>query len=579
MNPYFDLGSHSWHITTSSAEAQIWFDRGLNWCFGFNHEEGLNCFQKVLQHDPQCAMGHWGIAYAAGPFYNMPWCDFSAQEIAQCTKMCCDNVSQSRALIANAASISALEVELINALAARFQCPHGVSAEQFAAWDDAYADAMRKVYQKFPHDQNVAALFAEAMMNRTPWQLWNVKTDQPTDGADTLECLAVLDKAINHTKAQAKTQAKTPAKTQAKTQAKTLLTPQHQAILHLHIHCLEMSPWPERALESADTLGSLCTDAGHVIHMAGHIYILCGLYQDAKRVSEGAIQADRKYLEYAGPYNFYTSSRCHDLHLMIYACLFLGQFAPAMQATDEMCASLSRDVLEIKERPQLAITLEGYYSMKMHVLVRFGKWQKILDTPMPECAKLYCVSTSMQHYARVVSYAALGQIAQAERERTRFYESLANIADERKFFNNRALATLEIAEHMLNGELEYHKGNHAEAFKYLRTSVRLDDNLAYSEPWPWMHPPRHALGALLIEQGHYQEAESVYRTDLGLNNELQRCSQHPNNVWALHGLAECLRQRDGNNKNSELAEITAKLDLAMANTDVPITASCCCRKH
>ena len=511
----------------------------------------------MLRYDPNCAMAYWGIAYAAGPFYNMPWRDFSLEEITRCTKFCFDNIRSARSLVSNAAIV---EVDLINALAARFRCDHGVVLEEFDAWDDAYAEAMREVYQKFPQDLDVMALFVEAMMTRTPWKLWNVKTDQPADGADTLECLAVLDKAIDQARVQG--------------------IPQHPAILHLHIHCLEMSPAPDTALESANTLRGMRTDAGHITHMSGHIYVLCGLYEEAKRVSTDAILADRKYLDYAGPYNFYTSSRCHDLHLMIYTCMFMGQFAPAMQATDEMCAMLSRDVLEIKGRPYLAMTLEGYYSMKMHVLARFGKWQQIIDTPMPECSNLYCVSTSMQHYARGVGYASLGQIACAERERACFYESLANIPDDRKFFNNRALTILAIAENMLNGELEYHKGNYADAYKFLRDSVRLDDNLAYSEPWAWMHPPRHALGALLLEQGHYEEAESVYRTDLGLNNELQRSGQHPDNVWALHGLAECLlRRRPKNKPGDELDKITVKLGMAMAKTDIPITSSCCCRKN
>ncbi|WP_424946200.1 tetratricopeptide repeat protein [Candidatus Spongiihabitans sp.] len=565
MTPYFDLGGHTRPITTSSSEAQIWFDRGLNWCFAFNQEEGVHCFQKALQHDPDCAMAYWGIAYAAGPFYNMPWCDFCPQEITRCTKFCFDNITGARSLVSNVSKVTSVEAGLINALAARFQCAHGVAPEEFDAWDDAYAEAMRQVYQKFPQDLDVAALFVEAMMTRTPWRLWNVKTDQPADGADTLECLAVLDQALAQVKAQD--------------------LPQHPAILHLHIHCLEMSPAPQRALESANMLRGMCPEAGHILHMPGHIYVLCGLYAQAKVISEDAIQADRKYLDYAGPYNFYTSSRCHDLHLIIYTCMFMGQFAPAMQATDEMCATLSRDVLAIKGRPYLAMTLEGYYSMKMHVLVRFGKWRQIIDTPLPQCPHLYCVSTAMHYYAKTIAHATLGQIARAERERACFYDSLANIPDERKFFNNRALTILEIAQNMLNGELEYHKGNYADAFQYLRDSVRLDDNLAYSEPWAWMHPPRHALGALLIEQGHYDEAESVYRTDLGLNNELQRCSQHPDNVWALHGLAECLRQRRQKNqpgdhdKNNEWDEITVKLGRAMAKTDIPITSSCCCRKN
>ncbi len=551
MNNYFDLGGHSRSISTSSPEAQIWFDRGLNWCYGFNPEEGVKCFYKALEHDARCAMAYWGIAYGSGPFYNLPWRDLGQQEISQCTKVCFDSIQTARSLCIG---ISDVEIDLIDALSTRFQSDRCVSLEQFNDWDDAYADAMRAVYHKYPEDLDVAALFVDAMMTRTPWKLWNVNTGQPPDGADTMECLSVLDKAISRMRESG--------------------SAPHPAILHLHIHCLEMSPMPEKALESADALETLCPDAGHLVHMPSHIYVLCGLYERARVVSEGAIRVDRKYLKYAGPYNFYTSARCHDLHMMMLACMFLGRFQAAIQAAEELCETLPQDVLEVEGQPFLAMLLEGYYSTKTHVLVRFGKWQEIIDMPMPQNPALYCVSTAMQHYARVISLAALGQIEQANSERGNFHQSLKMIPKDRKFFNNPALDILAVAENMLNGELEYHKGNHHQGFEYLRKSVQLCDNLAYSEPWAWMHPPRHALGALLIQQGHYAEAEEVYRTDLGLNNKLDRCHHHPDNVWALHGLAECLRQR---NETNELRTVTTKLDAVMANSDFAITSSCCCR--
>lgn len=552
IDRYFDLGAHGRPITTSSPEAQLWFDRGLNWCFGFNQEEGVACFEKALEYDPDCAMAHWGMAYAAGPFYNMPWCDFSAPEAATCTKFCHGHIAQAKSLAATATDA---EAALIVALAARVQAGHPVSQREFDRWDDAYADAMRSVHRRYPEDLDIIALFAEAMMTRTPWKLWNVKTDQPTHGADTLEAQEVLEKGIALAKARDE--------------------PPHPAIVHYHIHVLEMSAMPEQALASADALAPLCPDMGHLNHMPGHIYVLCGQYEDAKIVSEKAIQADRMYLDHAGPHNFYTTSRCHDLHLMMYTCMFLGQFEPAMAAAEEMCANLGPEVLDVKGKPYLVMTMEGYHAMKMHVLVRFGKWRRIIDSPMPENPALYCASTSMHHYAKGVAHAALGQFDEAGAERRKFHASLGRIPEGRKFFNNPAHDVLAIADKMLDGELEYHKGNHAFAFDCLRISVRRNDNLAYSEPWAWMHPPRHALGALLLEQGHFEEAEAVYRADLGLDGALQRCAQHHDNVWSLHGLAECLRRRGG---NEELKTITPKLNAALALADTAITSSCCCRK-
>jgi tetratricopeptide (TPR) repeat protein len=547
----FDLGSHTRQITTTSADAQHWFNMGLNWCYGFNHEEGVACFRKALEFDPDCAMAYWGIAYASGPFYNRPWRHLGAEEADACTKLCFDNIARASRLSSGA---SDAEKDLIHALSRRHPQDHRVSHDEFDVWDSAYANALRKVYAKYPDDLDVAALFAEALITRTPWALWNVNSGQAASGADTLEAVEVCERAI--------------------AQADQNGTSQHPGVLHIHIHALEMSPTPERAMRSADVLAKLCPDAGHMNHMPGHIYVLCGRYADAKTTSEKAIVADRKYLEFAGPLNFYTTARCHDLHLMMYTCMFLGQFRAAMDAANEMCATLTREVLGVQGRPQLAATMEGYYSMKMHVLVRFGKWQDIVDEPMPECPDLYCVSTSMHYYAKGVANAALGNFEVAQQNQKDFEASLIRIPQDRKFFNNFALNVLAVAREMLAGELNYHMGYHEQAYEHLRRSVSVDDNLEYSEPWVWMHPPRHALAALLIEQSHYEEAEEIYRVDLGISDTLQRCAQHPDNIWALHGLVECLRRRG---ETTLLPALEEKLAEAAKLTDMPVTSSCCCR--
>ncbi|MFT6024627.1 MAG: tetratricopeptide (TPR) repeat protein [Ascidiaceihabitans sp.] len=547
----FDLGDHERQVSTTTAEAQRWFNLGLNWCYGFNHEEGVKCFHRALESDPACVMAHWGIAYGSGPFYNNVWRQFSPAEADSATKTAHYHIGQARHF---AHSASKVENALVEALSRRFQEPHGVEGAILDRWDDDYADAMRVLYAANPDDHDIAALFAEAMMTRTAWQLWDVKRGVPATGSDVLEALEVIERSIAMADAA---------------QARP-----HPAILHLHIHATEMSDDPERAMRSADRLAELCPDAGHMNHMPGHTYVLCGEYEKAKIASAKAIRADDMYVDYAGAFNFYTTARCHDLHLMMYACMYLGQFKPAMAAAEQMCATLSKEVLSVKGRPQLAITMEGYYSMKMHVLVRFGRWQDIVDVPMPDDPVLYCVSTAMHHYAKGVAHAALKNFDAAEEERSRFYAAVERIPHNRKFFNNTARATLAVGEMMLNGELEYHKGNHALGFESLRESVRRDDNLEYTEPWAWMHPPRHALAALLAEQGHFEEAEDVYRTDLGLNGKLQRCAQHPRNVWALHGLVECLRRRD---ETIERATFEDQLRIALTKTDGSVTSSCLCR--
>jgi tetratricopeptide (TPR) repeat protein len=547
----FNLGSHSRTVSTASPEAQRWFDLGLNWCFGFNKSEGVKCFRKALEFDPECVMAHWGIAYGCGPFYNLTWRDHSEDEANTATATAFKQIRIARTLSHRA---TAVEQRLVETQACRVQAPHAVAPEEFDRWDDAYAAELRKVHGDYPGDADVTALLIEALITRTPRRLWDVKTGLPAKNSDVIEALELCERAID--------------------QAEREGVRQHPAILHLHIHVLEMSNEPERAAGSAEALATMCPDAGHLNHMPGHVYVLRGEYQKAKLASERAIAADDKYLAYAGLKTPYTTACVHDLLLMMHAGMLMGRYGDSIDAANKMCGMLTRDVLGLKGRARFTHNLEGYYSMRTHVLVRFGRWQDIIEEPLPDDPELYLVSTAMHHYAKGVAHAALRQFDDAERERGRFHASLSRIPLDRKVFNNSAHSILAVGEKMLDGELEYHKGNHEPAYAYLREAVDRDDNLEYIEPWAWMHPPRHALAALLAEQGHYGEAEQVYRDDLGLSARIQRCAQHPGNVWALHGLAECLRQRG---EVEELACVQKTLDAALSLADIPVTSSCMCR--
>jgi tetratricopeptide (TPR) repeat protein len=547
----FNLGSHSRTISTGSPETQRWFDHGLNWCFAFNKGEGVKCFRKALEFDPECVMAHWGIAYGCGPFYNMTWRDHSEEEANNATRIAHQHIQMARALAHRGTE---LENRLVETLARRVQKPHSVVPEEFDRWDDDYAAELRRVHHRHRDDQDVAALFIEALMMRTPRRLWDVKTGLPAKNSDVIEALEVCERAIKSAEREDRKQ--------------------HPALVHLHIHILEMSNEPERAAASAVALATMCPDAGHMNHMPGHVYVLCGEYQKAKIASTKAIAANDIYLAYAGALTPYTTACAHDLLLMMHACMLMGRYQDSIDAANKLRGLLTKEVLGVKGRPRFATSLEGYYSMTLHVMVRFGRWQEIIDALLPDDPELYPVSTAMSHYAKGVAHASLQQFEGAEQERRLFHDSLSRIPPERKVFNNSALSILAVGEKMLEGELEYHKGNHEIAYAHLREAVHRDDNLEYLEPWPWMHPPRHALAALLAEQGHFGEAEQVCRDDLGLSGRIQRCAQHPDNVWALHGLAECLRQRD---EVEELAIVQGKLASAMALADVPITSSCMCR--
>ncbi|MFI0508646.1 hypothetical protein ACH3Y9_03605 [Streptomyces sp. WSLK1-5] len=543
---YYDLGSHGRPVTTDSAEAQLWFDRGLVWTYAFHHEEAVACFEKAAAADPDCAMAHWGIAYALGPNYNKPWEFFDDRDLARTVER--THSAGESAHRKAAVRATAVERALIGALRARY--PQASPAEDCAVWNAPYADSMRAVHELAPDDADVAALYADALMNLTPWQLWDLRTGEPATGARTREARKVLERSL------------------AGATGRT-----HPGVLHLYVHLMEMSPTPELALPVADRLRGLVPDAGHLLHMPSHLEVLCGDYRRVVADNSAAIAADDKALARGGAMNFYTLYRSHNHHFKIYGAMFLGQSETALKAAAQLEASIPEELLRV-ESPPMADWLEAFLAMRVHVLIRFGRWADILDLPLPADPRLYCVTTAMLHYARGVACSALGRVTDAERERALFHRAVGEVPGTRMLFNNTCNDILAIASAMLDGELAYRKGEFDAAFAALERSVELDDNLPYDEPWGWMQPTRHAYGALLLEQGRVAEAEAVYRADLGLDDTLPRPLQHPGNVWALHGLHECLVR---GNKHAEARIVAQQLRIAAALADVPVKASCFCR--
>ncbi|RIK36429.1 MAG: hypothetical protein DCC58_19255, partial [Chloroflexi bacterium] len=512
MSDYpYDLGTHQRAISTTSPDAQTWFDRGLNWTYAFNHEEAVRCFEQAIAADPDCAIAYWGVAYAAGPNYNLRWDLMSADQRTATVARTYEAAQRALERIGHA---NPAEQALIRAVQKRYQA--AVEAEDLTIWNDDYADAMRAVYRDYGDDLDIAALFAEALMNRTPWQMWNLREARPADGADTLEAQEVLERALNDPAAA-----------------------RHPGVLHMYVHLMEMSPFPEKALRAGDWLRALVPDGGHLKHMPTHIDVLCGHYPAVVEWNHAAIVADRKFLEREGALNFYSAYRIHNYHFKLYGALFAGQYAAACEAADELVATVPEALLRLPS-PPMADFLEGYMSLKLHVLVRFGRWQELIDAPLPSDPELYCTSTALTHYGKGIAYAASGRVAEAEAQQALFIAAAARVPERRRIHNNTCRSILEIAAAMLAGEIEYRKGNYDTAFAHLRRAIELDDNLLYDEPWGWMQPPRHAYGALLLEQGHVAEAEAVYRADLGLDGSLARSYQHPENGWSLHGYHECL---------------------------------------
>ena len=545
MSDYFDLGTYQRLVTTTSVQAEKWFNRGIVWAYAFNHEESVRCFERAIEGDPDCIMAYWGLAYALGPNYNAQWEAFDRQVLSAA-------VARAHGALADATQradgAKSAERALIRALSARF--PAAVPPEDCAPWSVAYANAMREAYREHPEDLDIAALFADALMNLAPWALWDQDTGLPSAVSCTSEARTVLERALATDSGRG-----------------------HPGLLHFYIHLMEMSPHPELALRAGELLRGLVPDAGHLLHMPTHLDVLCGDYRQVVSSNARAIAADDRYLATAGAMNVYTLYRVHNYHFKIYGAMFLGQSQVAVDTAEELAASIPEALLRV-DRPAMADLLEGFVPMRQHALIRFGRWQEIIDTPLPADRELYCTTTAITLYSQAVAHAATGNIGLAEQTREEFRAAVARVPDSRMLFNNTCNDILKVASAMLNGEISYRKGEIDTAFAQLRRAVQLDDGLLYDEPWAWMQPARHAYGALLLEQGRVIEAEAVYRADLGLDSTLARARQHPGNLWSLHGYHECLVRLG---KHELAAVIASQLAISAAHADVPVASSCYCR--
>jgi len=511
-----DLAVYQRPIKTSSKEAQRWFDQGLVLYYGFNHDAAIACFKKVAELDPKCAMAWWGQAISAGPNINNPHMDDAAAKNAY------DAAQQAKALSGNA---SPVEQKLIDAIATRYTWP---VQEDRKALDVAYSDAMRTVWKKYPKDKDVGALFADASMNLRPWDLWSPE-GQPRP--EEPEIQATIESVLR-------------------------MDPKHIMACHEYIHTMEASPTPEKALPAANVLRTRVPGAGHLVHMPSHIDIRLGHYNDAILANQKGVEVDKSWASQGGFYTFY---RVHNYHFLAWAAMFEGRQKLAVDAIKELEVEVPLDI--VRAFPDF---IDAYMGSTVEVYIRFGMWNELLALPKPP-ADLQAW-TAFWHYGRTVAYASLDSLDRAAKEFDTFKTVCATVPDTRLLGNNTAKAVLDVALAMAEGELEYRRGNDDHAFVLLRDAVKQDLALHYDEPWGWMMPASHALGALLLDRSRGQEAEEVYRADL---------KRYPQNGWSLNGLGESLRAQG---KEKEASAVDAQFRKAWARADVTIQSSCYCRK-
>ena len=553
-------------ITCSNDEARKMYVEAFGHMLNYNHEQAIACFTKCAELDPNCAMAWWGIAYCLSSSYNWsaglgPGYDAIAQAVS--LKDHCNE----------------LEQDLIMALSKRHTKeardnanPAALNMGNSPELNQAFADAMAPLYQKYRGDLDVTAIYVEALMNLNPWTLWNkdASTGEITPVDDsTLMLIKIMEDAFENV-AGAK---------------------EHPALCHLYCHALELSPYPERALPAADVLRTLMPGCGHLVHMPSHIDAWVGQWKEAMDCNIAAVEADDHYVELTGNESqFYKFYRMHNHHFVVWCAMFEGQYETAMKYARKAVDTLPEgdenhgaQFMLAGIIPMGAIFLESYVTMPWHVMIRFGKWDEILAEPMYSNKDVFPATIATQHYARGVAYASKGMVPEAEAEQALFKEALTNPALAGRLMHNNFMyqdpaegpSILNVNAAILEAEIEYRRQFLAKAagephdftaaFDELRRGVDLSLNLAYNEPWGQMQPVRHILGALLFEQGHVEEAEEVYRADIELWKD---------NMWGLLGLKLCLEARG--DAPEELAEVTKLFNERSSRADTVPAKTCFC---
>lgn len=507
-----DLGTHQHPISTKSPQAQKYFNQGLILTYGFNHGEAIRSFQEAIRLDSNCAMCYWGVALALGPNINKPM----------------DAADGPRAweALQHAKRLASIATEkekaYITALEARYTSERVADRHDL---DVAYANAMRDVMKRYPDDLDAAALFAEALMDTMPWDYY---TEDRRPKAVTEELIRALEFVI----------------------AKD---PQHPGANHYYIHAVEASPYPERALPSAERLGEIAPGAGHLVHMPSHIYLRVGRYHDATLANEEAVKADQSYITQCRAQGFYPVAYYpHNQHFLWYTSVMEGRSELSIRTAREIDRMNDHQILAEEKRfsPLLILTL-----------ARFGKWNEVLTQPVPPADQLF--ATAMFHYARGMAHAAKLNLGATHQELNALERIAADpkikVVDPTLPLPGEKLIVL--SKHVLAGELAGRRGKAAEMNQQFTIAINLEDKLPYMEPPFWHHPIRQIYGATLLRAGRAADAEKTYREDL---------ERHPANGWSLYGLLASLRAQG---KTEEANGVEKRFRDAWRLADITLTAS------
>jgi len=507
------MGNHRHPIVTASSEAQLYFDQGFNFVFGFNHEEAVRSFRRAAELDPNAPMPHWGIAWALGPNYNLDVDDARADQA---------NIAITQALKLSVGG-SDIERAYIEAMAVRF--PMTPKPDR-AALARKYSDAMRDLSRKYPDDLDAATLYAESLMNLRAWKLWSLD-GKPAERTE--EIVAVLESVLAR-------------------------NPSHLGANHYYIHTIEASPTPGRGLPSATRLDRLAPAAGHLTHMPAHIYARVGDQAAAARANEAGAQADREYFMIAPADSFYGLAYfTHNLHFLADSEMMRGRLAGARRAAGEVADKMA-------PHTQMMPMVESLITMKTAVLLRFGRHDEVLALASPPAD--HPVEVAWWHFARGVALARTGKADAAAQERMALAETSAKVPAEALFGGTgleSARTVLALTSIVLDARIAAANGSLPDAIRLWTSAVAAADKLPYDEPPIFFYPVRESLGAALLLNGRAEEAERVFRVDL---------ARHPQNARSLFGLHESLVKQG---KNADAEWVQRAFDEAWKDADTTLT--------
>jgi tetratricopeptide (TPR) repeat protein len=507
------LGDIYHPVSTKNPEAQKFFDQGLAYLFGFNHEEAVRSFTQAAKLDPELAMAYWGSALALGSNYNL-------QAEGPSLLRAYTNLQKAVELAPKA---SAPERAYIEALSKRYSNDLRTDANKLAS---DYRFAMKELVRRYPDDLDAATLYAESMMNLRPWKLW---TADGKPAEDTLEIVAVLENVLKR-------------------------NPNHSGANHYYIHAVEASPDVRRAYESAARLGKIAPKAGHLVHMPSHIYIRTGDYAEAAQSNADAIVADRDYITQTGAQGVYTMMYYnHNIHFLAAANAMKGRYEDSLKSARELEANVKP---HLKDMPMLEMFMPYVTVTK----IRFGRWDDILKTEKPDIQLK--ITTVYWHFARGLAFTGTGQLSNADTELKELQGLSKTVPADAPIGNSLAVDVLKVAELTLSGKITFARGEKVKGIDLLRQAVSAEDRVGYNEPPDWDLPVREVLGGVLLLNGQAAEADKVFRA------EIEKIEKHPRNGRALFGLAESLSQQG---QTSSAQMVQREFEHAWANADVKLT--------